>query len=666
MVPGFRKHKPALSVDSAIQSLPPLRGRDPEATQVINNSNKSIARDGKPTRSFQKVRGSIQFPPLTGIPPDLHRKRYEKVSDSDESDGGEQSKPASGMSKPISVGKSCHNSGPLLQREYGEGAKLSLSLDRTVHYRAIPSAASAWTYHDLKNTNINDARTEGSLTAQPSSSLKSPATTSASLHSNPFSDSAEVASVPRVLLLFTLDLEPNLKNTALGIRENFEFVAISFDFVSSSGNVSSLEAELSNDSYARTVFGRRHSIYSCDMPLVRGFSATDLASTNFLQSFGPSLYRSLHSNDIENNPVVLGAEEEHYVYKSFERRMARLSKPVNLDSDRIAARGNLDGSSTAPTTPLSATYKSNVISNHPSPLTPAFEIPAYGTPSIRVMIKRDTKQETSWTARRFPFVVMLEYPPCAPSIDAKVKLDVSNVRQNLPGISRRDSADPRDRQVRMAGQQSRPSSQIGRPSAAAYAAAEQKARALEEPPPNEELVRIYPRADALSVVSCGAGTVRDTLFTSAVKASRPRPSLQSRSVQNSDPGSSRPTGVSTYREQVTEPISLNAGLPPQKPNYRQMHSKSAMITPGQYRRTTPVSDDAYRVNSGASVMRSRSDTSSHKRSPEDNIEDLFDIVLANWTTAKMQEQDRDEPENIARSVGELGGSLTEPLKWTSR
>ena len=616
MAPVFSKHKPSLSIDSALHSLNSTKQdllRIPSA-----DHGPVVASNNAVNRRFQKLRGSIQYPPLTGIPPELHRKRYQQCSDTEESDEAEMSQPP--IYKPaIHPDMKMNDSGPLLQREYAGGAKIGLSLDRTVHYRAAASAASAWIYHDSHNVSNEDGKSEDSRNVQPPLSLKSPPLGSESLRSDPFSDSAEIANVPRLLLSFTLEIEPNMKGIATGTRENFEFISISFDFWSTP--VQSPYSEI-QEAYSRTPFGRRNSLNSCDMPLVRGFSATDLAKTGFLRSFGSTLYSSLHKDGIDLDSVVLGAAKEHYVYKSFERQLSQLHKPVKLETDRIAARGSNDSNSAITSTPpsLHSQTISSTISNSASPRSPKFETPAYGTSSIRIMVKRDLKEESSWSTRSIPFVVMLEYSPSMPNIGAKVKLDVSTVRQALPGMNRRDSGDVQSRQSLMNGAYNSRQQRLkdsGLSSAASYAAAERKARFLDTPSEHEALVHIFPRRDALSVVSCGAGTVKDTLFPSAIKAPQPKagslpddlPQLRKNNVipHHSSPSFSNVKQiVTTPKPQVTIP-------PPSKPNYKHMHTKSAMIVPGQYKRTDSVnSNKHYAFSHGANVTRSRSDSSSNK------------------------------------------------------
>lgn len=706
------RHKPALSIDSSLYAT----------TRSVSDSSipRSVPKRAVP-RSFVKIRGSIHGLPSAGIPADLHRKRYSTAephhsnSDSDSdldcttiqsastawrvlpdgrSDLGDEELFSTNETPTPPHQRRVNDSGPLLQRTTENGSKLTLSLDRAIHYRASPSAACAWTYHEYQEDEQRSGEPAESRESSFDSRLVQPATSLDSSGSNPEDAPPEttdpriaderVAFVPRLLLAFTLDIQPELGlRNSTRPRENFEFVALQLDFWSASTIVSANEVH--SNSYTRTKLGNRRSVRSCDMPLVRGFAASDIATTGFLQSFGPTLYESIQDPASDpSRPIVLGAGEQHYVYKSFEQRISRLTPPVVINgnpADRIAARGSDDPTCTVPATPMSAGFVSGSSvgfpgprgdQHHPLPSTPICERPAYGTSSVRVMVKRDTRQESAWSQTKVPFILLVEYPPNTPAVEAKIRLDMSTVKKNLPGVTRRESMEPSPPVHRQVGSSTTPrqlsrsqtdpnvaamvsptasnaltrhsshatnlSSSSSRSSNPSVGSVQTAGREEDE----EFLVKVYPRQDPVSVVTCGGGTVRDTLYpTGVVRPSKVQANLDGKPLP--------PKPKSTRRFSASPEQGLGRGPPMVRPKMKlpgEGHSRtqSEMILPGQYIRFSgspepmpPKAGDREGQRRSYAPLVQAPRAVRRDGYQEGDIDELFDMVLTTWTTNKLKE-----------------------------
>lgn len=272
----------------------------------------------------------------------------------------------------------------------------------------------------------------------------------------------------------------------------------------------------------------------------------------------------------------------------------------------MTARGCQAMASACPT-PASSTFtQANTPFN-----SPHIESAEYGTSSIRIMVKRDAELSSSWTKRKFPFVILLEHPPDAPSIEARVRLDTTTIRKSV-------SVNPGRRPMRMmsleglrkaswrsahsgyeeidpgyksgtgrgtfSSQGSRVSTLHGR-SMSETSVRTNSGRNVEE---FEQIVKIYPRRDPVSVISCGLGTVKDTLFQSGMdpraQHSGPPVSAKTKSAQRKIPPPKTPAKprfdkpLPTLRAEEFELCKAAPPLPPRPPpRPSHKHSQSAQI-----------------------------------------------------------------------------------------
>lgn len=467
-------------------------------------------------------------------------------------------------------------SGPLLMHITDGGAKVELTLDRHIQYEADPIAASAWDFRNCK-----------SAMASNPFAPESP-------HRDPFTDNEEFASVPRSLLCFTLSLEPFTSETAARPKENFEFLSLQLDFkvdpptghLRHQRTVSSPCLPRSGSSCIKHGSNSNVALASSSRPVVRGFAPLNLVSSNFLQEFGPILYRSLHKqNGQSEEPVVLGSGKEGGLYRSFERRLAQIWKPVVFEGDKFTARGCLAMAAAHPT-PASATFR-----QASSPFMPTdVEAAEYGTSSIRIMVKRDPDSETTWASRKFPFLVLLEHPTEARSIAASIKLDLTTVRRTVHAVETpRTSLSSRYRPPRGSDSSNEtldpgyesstsrytPSSAVStrRYGLHGRSMSETSLRSSSGRHVGEiqKTIQIYPRSDPISVISCGLGTVKDLLFQTGVKSKTSAKSAITRSASLGQiaPDNERPT-------RSTSDPRLNKPLP--TPRREELESYSTLPT----------------------------------------------------------------------------------------
>lgn len=506
--PHSKQHRPALSLD--IGSLSGRTGLSSSKDQTQTSKRSS----------FIKVRGSIRGPPLTGIPPAIHGARYRKIED----EGTDQGCPGD---DPFDSSFRINQAGPLLDSTSEAGSRILLHLDRSIHYRIAPTAASAWQHHCF----------DTSLQASPTQSSGS--------QPDPFSDQNAVASIPRLLLALSVDIVPSTDPTSTGTRENYEFVYFDLDFWTES----TISQTCAPDGRSGAKRGQRASL-----PLVRGFLAGDLRESGFLQTFGPTLYESC-GPDV----VIIGQNEQiGDRYKLFESRLAARCDPYREGPDSIAARRPDDGTRTVPASPATMSSSSSVAGF-------AARATAYGTSSIRVMVKRDTLQESAWTARRICFAILLEHSSNISSIEARVKMEASAVRQACVPAASRPTVDFRHRHTWQAKRLSRnpppsPSAGLGRRDSTAPF---QRTRSC------EALVRVHPRQDLVSVVSRASGSVKDILFASSLATRRPLPAVQM------PVGTKEGTHSSDHIPTVTRP----------RISHEHRRTQSAQLVPSMYRRT---------------------------------------------------------------------------------
>lgn len=419
------------------------------------------------------------------------------------------------------------DSGPLLNHTLRGGAKVSFTLDRHIRYHAYTANTSAW----------NSRNCVPAFLPQPF--------TPATPFRNPFAETPDSQTVPRSLLCFSLEIEPYQGEAGVWPKENFEFVSVQLDFkLASSMRRSSHRRNLSSPAvstpYPHTPTIKYEQSLQTGLPIVRGFAPHDLLPTNFLQDFGTILYKTTHDQDSPEEPVVLGLGNEASAYRTFERRMSRVAKPIIVDGDRMTARG-CQILPSACTTPAPRTFR-----QPDAPATPSttMESAEYGTSSIRIMVRRDVEIASSWEKRKFPFIVLVEHPADAPYLEARIRLDATTLRKEVhisqtPNLAARRniprmlSLDNRKRGTWRSlsghddtdsGYDTSPSrsSSIMQPfklpnshtrSMSESSTRSSSGRTVEEA---ERYVKLYPRRDPISVISCGLGTVKDTLFQSGL------------------------------------------------------------------------------------------------------------------------------------------------------
>ncbi|KAL7008343.1 hypothetical protein EMMF5_002072 [Cystobasidiomycetes sp. EMM_F5] len=193
-------------------------------------------------------------------------------------------------------------------------------------------------------------------------------------------------AIPRALLSFNIHLKAgriSRRNVEAmpseEVRTNFEFLAFTFRFISQ-------KPPWQYGSRANAADARSTASKS---PFVRGFVATDLAGSGFLQTFGPSLYAGLREAELSTKVLVLGSSAENCDYRSFEWGLSRLHKPVDYAADKIAARSASDRSPKEPSSPLQPARVTDQSTGalHPGEnpsLSSSVDTPAYGTSGIRI------------------------------------------------------------------------------------------------------------------------------------------------------------------------------------------------------------------------------------------------------------------------------------------
>lgn len=470
----------------------------------------SVETGSKSSRSsFIKPRGSIRSPPLTGIPSALRCSRYRKIDD--EGNGEEL------VDQILNLRPILDKTGPLLECHTMAGSSVTLKLDRSICYRASPSSVAAWKH----------------VSHEP------PVEELDVLHADPFGDTPAVKWVPRILLAFSIDLAPALLCGSLPARETYEFACLDVGFFGLSTHGQGLLRKASC-----------HSTTAEDV-IVRGFLASDVAASGFLHAFGPTLYEGVISKE-----VILGEGSTYAAYKTFEARMASKSAPLRLDADSMAARGVDSG-------PGSQSFSSM---EHSLPCPPdgsCVEPAQYGGPYIRLLFKRDTLQESAWLRRKFSFMVLLECCSDVPTIEARIKLETSTVRQNLSTLA----APPTAKLGKRTSWQKKRGSCNSPPSPSTGLGRQLSNTPSSRTDSSEAIVRILPRLDPISVISRGAGSVKDTLFDSGLE---PKTSA----------GKSQAQGAGR----------LSAGPPiSQRPGLGHSRTQSAQILPSMYRRSNTVS-----------------------------------------------------------------------------
>ena len=498
----MRQHRPALSLDANA-----LGRRTERAPRTARSRSSEQAKTLSNDDTFATIRHNVGAGPLTSVPSGMRKTAmawHLRDEGTDQSDGF-----------------ASNASGPLLERTAPGGAVLCLTLDRSIHYRAAGDSMDAGSSTDT--------------------------------------------SVPRLLLAFTLDIAPCLQDAELGIRENYEFISIHFDF---------------DDVPCATFPDKRPENVP---PIVHGFVASSLTATGFLQSFGSELYPpKTSSTPIDAVPaIVLG--QTGTAYREFEERLRRQQPPVRMETDRITARGRHDtGSSSIPATPASS--RPGTFSQFAT--SPYFHDTAYGESSIRVMVKRDLRAESSWCARKLAFLILVEPRAAAATVDVKLRLDTCTTRQRLSSITRHDSVDDgwlpkRERKESGGGTASLSASRSTGPGMTGL---------TDE---DERVVRLYPREDPVSVVSRGGGSVRDTLYPSGIMT-RARSSITQGS--SAERKQSLPKQLSERPAQTESPRTLadvvsssksisppSAQLQRGRPTYaRHGHSQSVHVQPFSY------------------------------------------------------------------------------------
>lgn len=492
--------------------------------------------------------------------------------------------------------KAVTDTGPLLKHGLTGGARAGLTLDRHIQYQVEPTATAAWNHH-------NCAPAIPTNPFSPNSSRR-----------NLFEGAEGRLAVPRSLLCFSLELEPYTDENGTWPNENFEFVSVQLDFKTGSAirhsrHLHTLSSPGVSRSVASTLFlnadSYRPQVLS-GLPIVRGFAPNDLVSTDFLQNFGPQMYQGLHEKGTPEQAILLGSGSQGVLYRDFERRMARIPKPMTVEGDKMTARGCQAMASACPT-PASSTF-----TRATTPFgSPHIESAEYGTSSIRIMVKRETESSSSWTKRKFPFVILLEHPPDTPSIEARVRLDTITIRKSVsvtPGrrpmrmMSFEGLRNPSWRSAHSGYEEIDPgyesgtgqgtfSSQGSRVSTlhsrsmSETSVRTNSGRNVEE---LEQTVIIYPRRDPVSVISCGLGTVKDTLFHSGMAPrahlSGPPASAKNRSTPRIIPPPKTPATprfdkpLPTPRAEDLELSKAAPPLPPRPPTRpSHMHSQSAQI-----------------------------------------------------------------------------------------
>lgn len=396
----------------------------------------------------------------------------------------------------------------LLHKLYDGGASLTLTLDRILHYHAAASTVSASTY-----------------------TCAMPAGLPLRHH--------DCHAIPRALLSFNIHLKAgriSRRNVEAmpseEVRTNFEFLAFTFRFISQ-------KPPWQYGSRANAADARSTASKS---PFVRGFVATDLAGSGFLQTFGPSLYAGLREAELSTKVLVLGSSAENCDYRSFEWGLSRLHKPVDYAADKIAARSASDRSPKEPSSPLQPARVTDQSTGalHPGEnpsLSSSVDTPAYGTSGIRVMIKREVFDEASWQPSCIPFTIMLEVPPMASCVMADIELDASVIKQSkvIPPFAfpprsshRHTHSDPSQLSSRITREASRLTGIFSRRRNASLeldpTAGENwrttAPRAL-NPSGQNHSVCIYPRLSPISAVVTAGGSVQDLLYSHSSSTGRP-------------------------------------------------------------------------------------------------------------------------------------------------
>ena len=551
---SMRQHRPALSLDANA-----LGRRIERAPRTARSRSSEQAKTQ--CNEFAAACHNIGAAPLTSIPIASDMRKTASVRHL-EDEGTDQRD-----------GLAFSASGPLLERTAPGGAVLCLTLDRSIHYRAAS---------DKINTGCT-------------------------------SDT----SVPRLLLAFTLDITPCLQDVELGIRENYEFISIHFDF-----------EDVLCTSVSDTLSERAP-------PIVHGFVASSLTATGFLQSFGSELYPPKGASTAidEAPPIVLG--HAGTAYQKFEERVCRHQPPVRVETDRITARGRHDtGSSSIPATPASG--RPSTFSQFAS--SPYFHDTAYGESSIRVMVKRDLRAESSWCARKLAFLILVEPRSAAATVDVKLRLDTCTTRQRLSSITRHGTVGEGWLQKR-----ERDQSGAGPATPSAVRSTSPGTTGLTDE--DERVVRLYPREDPVSVVARGGASVRDTLYPSGI-VTRTRSNVtqgSSAERKRSLPKqlSERPAPIESPRTLAVVVSSSRSISPPSaplqrgRPTYaRHGHSQSVQVQPSSYLRagdqvfsTSPPEEPLLRAPStsspGATNMYDRSDQGSESGASSEALNNRY-------------------------------------------
>lgn len=619
--PYRSRHRPLLSLDASLFRRNPEFETDGSVTVARGTASATLKRTPALSRSFAKGMGSVyKDTTAPGMPQEVRARRYGRLLDDAGKAGIQQPGGLSAKDPSVSprttntaTEPSINEGGPLIQRHTVGGAKLTLSLDRHIQYRASPGAAFAWTFHHFLDSQKNPFRQPNPNAANHPSVL-SPEHRSSPEH-NPFSDHPEILAVPRLLLSFTLDVEPYISLQGNIPHENFEFVSLYIDFWTAShvswdyDKVALVQPNHLNGPLPPELTTKRSLRASTELPIVRGMACSELNDTGFLQKFGPILYQDLHARHDDPIPVVLGSGEEKQAYKEFEAHLARIGKPTLIESDKITGRGCHDLSSSLNTPATTVFPSSTSASGAPSPSSPSFNTSGFGTSSIRVMVKRDTLQENAWSRRKFPFIILLEHPPGAAAIEARARLDMTTVRKSaLPRTIIQAQSNAVHQRQGWLSQQSGSAGQVPISSVTPLSPAnlEHKrqssgkialARSLSTSSARssssnsvdalEQLITIFPRKDPVSVISCGAESVKDTLFKSGMVSHRawpPASTAVARQINHS-----RRRSDSDRESQLSRvPVGDHAGTSKagaSLPNYRHAHTQSAQITPGMYKRT---------------------------------------------------------------------------------
>lgn len=586
---GSTRYEPGLGAPPAVRVGYVVRPEDAYPTQQSGGATEGrFAR----LKSFVKVSGS-----LYGADSDKEDSLQNRTSPSfgkvrNEWPGGSPRTngvpPRSATTDATKLPERHEDSGPLLAYNTRGGAKVTLTLDRHIQYEAATKATSVWNHRN---------RTPAATSTPYTFTFE---------QDDPFSDLGERAAVPRSLLCFSLTLEPFQGELGTWAKENFEFLSLQLDFrVTSLTTYSRHQRNMSSP--CTTAFKSRGTDYTAGSyhvataPVVRGFAPSDLISTNFLQDFGPILYQTVHKQgEVPESAILLGSGTEAIKYRNFERRLAQVAKPTMIGTDKFTARACRAMASACPT-PASSTFR-----QASAPFTP-FDVEAaeFGTSSIRILVKRDPDAEASWSGRKIQFIILLEHPYGVPSIEARTRLDMTTVRKTLPVPEALPTSGPSslrksprrsnftidsfDSGYESTTPRRRPHASHAR-SMSDTSIRSTSGRSVED---LEQQIRIYPRSDPISVISCGLATVKDTLFQTGVvpkannmsappRSAKPRPDRSNASIKQAR------TPLTPYLDKplpspFNDPFEPVPARPPPQPLHK--HSQSVANIPSMYQRT---------------------------------------------------------------------------------